>query len=134
MPDTAPTPPATTPLRDGAGSVIARLGEIEVTPADVRTPAGHFPLAGSRWEIGTEWVPEPRIPPWAVVLALLGFFVMGPFSLFFLRIRRARVRGVTTVTVTGGSYRYAARIPVADQAYARQLAHRVDYVRSLAGL
>jgi len=118
---------------DGAETVIARVGEIEVTLTAVRTPAGRFPLIGSQWDIGTEWVPELRIPSWAVVLALLGFFVMGPFSLLFLRVRRAWARGVTTVTVTGGPHRYVVRIPVAYQTYARQLAHRVNYVRSLAG-
>lgn len=145
MTDRSPMSPAVTGHPDEAGhldkaehpdeaeTVIARVGEIEVTPTAVRTPAGRFPLIGSQWDIGTEWVPELRIPPWAVVLALLGFFVMGPFSLLFLRVRRARARGVTTVTVTGGPHRYVVRIPVADQTYARQLANRVSYVRSLAG-
>lgn len=114
--------------------VIARVGEIRVTAAAVRTPDGELPLRGTTWHVAADWRAERRIPGWAIGLAVLGFFVSGPFSLLLLRVRRTRHRGVARVTVTAGPRRHVAEIPVADQRQLRYLAHQVDYVRALAEL
>src|SRR5947208_201660 len=64
--------------------VIAQIGEIQVTSTTVRTPAGQFPLKGSQWMVTDQWTAEQKIPMWAIVLAVLLFFCVGPFSLLFL--------------------------------------------------
>jgi hypothetical protein len=114
--------------------VIAQIGDIQVTSTTVRTPAGEFPLRGTTWQVAEQWLPEQKTPGWAIVLTVLGFFIVGPFSLLLLLIRQTIYRGVATVTVSAWTHQYVARIPLADQAHIQHVQHQVNYVRSLATL
>lgn len=117
-----------------SGPVIARIAEIEVTSATVRTPAGELPMRGSEWTVSDHWVTEQRTPTWAVVLAVLCVCFTLALSLFLLRVRRTVSRGVVQVTVRNGPYWYTARIEVTDHAQVRAIAQQVSYVRSVAAL
>lgn len=112
--------------------VITQIGEIQVTSTTVRTPAGQFPLHGSRWYISDQWTTEQKIPTWAVVMAIVGFFCLTVFSLFFLLAKETIYRGVVVVQVTNGPYQYASRIPVPSQVFVQHIYQQVNYVRSLS--
>ena len=117
-----------------ADPVIMSIGEIQVTGNTVRTPIGEFPLRGSRWQITESWTTEQRIPNWAIVLTVVGFFFVFVFSLLFLLARRTVHRAVVNVLVTSGTQQYVARIPAADTARVQYLYQQVNYVRSLAAI
>jgi hypothetical protein len=114
--------------------VLVEIGRIRVTSQAVWTPAGEFALRGSEWTVTDQWTTERRRPTWAAVLAIAGFCVAPFVSLLFLRVRRTVSRLELLVGVRNGAHQYAERVPVADQAEARALHHRVEYARSLAGL
>ncbi|MEN3306052.1 MAG: hypothetical protein V7603_2254 [Micromonosporaceae bacterium] len=112
--------------------VIAQIGEIQVTSTMIRTPAGQFPLRGSRWDVSDQWVAEQKTPTWAIVLAVLGFFCLTLLSLLFLLAKETVYRGVVQVRVSNGPFAYVSRIPVTDQAFVQRVYQQVNYVRSLS--
>ncbi|HKT02011.1 MAG TPA: hypothetical protein VJT31_20990 [Rugosimonospora sp.] len=112
--------------------VIAQIGEIQVTSTTVRTPAGEFPLRGSRWDVTDQWVAEQKTPTWAIVLAVVGFFCLTLFSLLFLLAKETVYRGTVQVRVSNGPYTYVSRIPVTNQALVPHIYQQVNYVRSLS--
>jgi hypothetical protein len=141
----APRPPALPPTRQypypglaaqqpAPEAVILKIGDMEVTATSVRTPVGVLPLRGSQWHISDSWTTETKIPVWAIVFAIVGFFCMAFFSLLFLLARENVQRPVVTVEVTSGAQRYDARIQAEDQAEVQYLYQLVNYVRSLAAM
>jgi hypothetical protein len=126
MPATAPYP-----LQE---PVIAQIGEIQVTSTTVRTPAGQFPLKGSQWTVTDQWTAEQKIPTWAIVLAIVGFFCLTIFSLLFLLAKETVYHGVVQVQVVNGPYHYVSRVPVNNQQYVQHVYGQVNYVRSLAAM
>src|SRR5215216_6034155 len=116
------------------GPVIAQIGEIEVTSTAVRTPAGEFPLRGTTWQVAEQWLPEQKTPTWAILVAILTFCIVGPFSLLFLLVRHTVYRGVAQVTVNSWTHQYVARLTVTDQSQVQHIQQQVNYVRSLAAL
>jgi hypothetical protein len=119
---------------DPTAPTIAQIGDIRVTSTSVFTPVGDFALRGSRWEVQDQWMSAQKTPTWAVVCAVVGFFIVTVFSLFFLLAKKTVYSGVVQVTVTNGLYRYDARMPVIDQAQVQHVHTQVNYVRSLAAL
>ncbi len=112
--------------------VIAQIGEIQVTSTTIRTPAGSFPLRGSRWDVSDHWVTEQKTPSWAIVLAVVGFFCLTLLSLLFLLAKETVYRGVVQVRVSNGPFVYVSRIPVTNQVVVQQVYQQVNYVRSLS--
>ena len=132
-PPTTPYPyPGLAPAYPAEEPVITQIGEIQVTASTVRTPAGVFPLQGSQWTVSDQWVTEQKIPTWAIVLAIVGFFCLTFFSLLFLLAKETVYRAVVQVHVVNGPNQYVARIPAADQSQVQYLYQQVNYVRSLA--
>jgi hypothetical protein len=130
LPVTAPYPsPYAAPEQ-----VIAQIGEIQVTSTMVRTPAGQFPLRGSQWTVTDQWVATQKIPSWAITLAIVGFFCLTIFSLFFLLAKETVYQGVVLVQVHNGPYQYVSRVPVNNQLYVQHVYQQVNYVRSLAAM
>jgi hypothetical protein len=125
--------PVTTPY-PMQEQVIAQIGEIQVTATTVRTPAGAFPLRGSTWAVTDQWVATQKIPTWAIVLAIVGFFCLTVFSLFFLLAKETVYQGVVLVQVQNGPHQYVSRVPVNNQAYVQHVYQMVNYVRSLAAM
>jgi hypothetical protein len=114
--------------------VIAQIGEIQVTSTTVRTPAGQFPLRGSTWTVTDQWVATQKIPSWAITMAIVGFFCLTVFSLFFLLAKENVYQGVVLVQVQNGPYQYVSRVPVNNQMYVQHVYQQVNYVRSLAAM
>jgi hypothetical protein len=137
-PWSAPTPPPPVSGPPGppayAGTVVAQIGEIAVTPTTARTPAGDIPLAGSTWQVSDFWHTEQKTPTWAILVAIFGFCVLTVFSLLFLMVKETTYRGTVQVTVTNGPRQYVARIPVTAEAHVQHIHQQVNYVRSLAAL
>jgi hypothetical protein len=133
QPPAEPTYPVTAPL-PGPEPVIVQIGEIQVSSTTVRTPAGQFPLKGSQWTVTDQWIAEQKIPTWAVVLAVVGFFCLTFFSLLFLLVKETTYTGVVVVQVQNGPHHYVSRVPVNSQAYVQHVYQQVNYVRSLAAL
>jgi hypothetical protein len=125
--------PVTAPL-PGPDPVIVQIGEIRVSSTTVYTPAGQFPLKGSQWTVTDQWIAEQKIPAYAVVLAIVGFFCLTVLSLLFLLIKETVYSGVVVVQVHSGPHHYVSRVPVANQAYVQHVYQQVNYVRSLAAL
>lgn len=134
-----PHPPVPAPALLPAGYPPARpdvvavqIGEIVVTPPVIRTPAGVLPLAGASWQVADFWQKEEKIATWALVCAIVGFFCLTFFSLFFLLIKETRHHGTVQVTVVNGAHQYVARIPVVDQGQVQHINNQVNYARSLS--
>ena len=75
-----------------------------------------------------------KTPGWAITLAILLLFCIGPFSLLFLLAKTSIVSGVIQVSVSNGPNHYTARIPVNNQAFVQYTYQQVNYARSLAAL
>src|SRR6266498_4886325 len=137
MPSSVPPPNSMVPVTAPYGApeqVIAQIGEIQVTATTVRTPAGQFPLRGSQWTVTDQWVATQKIPSWAITMAIVGFFCLTVFSLFFLLAKETVYQGVVLVQVQNGPYQYVSRVPVNNQAYVQHVYWQVNYVRSLAAM
>jgi hypothetical protein len=114
--------PVEGPAANGRGpEVLAHLGDIEVTSTTMRTPAGAVALSSATVEVVDERV--VRTPTWAVICAIVGFFVVPVVSLLFLLFREEAPTGEVRVVVTSGDLRYET--VVADPA-------EVELARSLA--
>jgi hypothetical protein len=97
--------PVEGPAPNGRGpEVLAHIGDIEVTATTMRTPAGEVPLSGATVEVVDECV--VRTPTWAVVCAIVGFFVVPVVSLLFLLFREEAPTGEVRVVVAAGDLRY----------------------------
>ncbi|MEU5938616.1 hypothetical protein ABZ807_05410 [Micromonospora sp. NPDC047548] len=134
-----PRPPVAAPAMLPAGQQPARpavvavqIGEIVVTPPVIHTPAGVLPLAGASWQVADFWQQEEKIATWALVCAIVGFFCLTFFSLFFLLVKETRYHGTVQVTVVNGGHHYVARIPVLDQGQVQHINNQVNYARSLS--
>jgi hypothetical protein len=135
MPPSAPYPyPGLRAPVSAPEPVILNIGEIQVTSSTVRTPIGELPLRGSQWHVTDAWTSEQKIPTWAIVLAVVGFFCLTFFSLLFLLAKETVHRAVVNVHVTSGGVQYLARIPANDPAQVQHIYQQVNYVRSLAGM
>jgi hypothetical protein len=119
-PAMAPAPAA--PASGSApAEVLARIGDIEVTATAVHTPVGRIPLAVVRVEVTDERV--VRTPTWAVLCAIIGFFVVPVASLLFLLVRESVAVGPVRVRVAGGGVRHETPVTEAAQ---------IELARSLA--
>jgi hypothetical protein len=145
LPLTTPVPPAAppsarypypglTPAAPTPEPVVLNIGEIQVTSTTIRTPIGELPLRGSQWHVTDAWTTEQKIPTWAIVLAVVGFFCLTFFSLLFLLAKETVHRAMVNVQVTSGGVQYVARIPANDPAQVQHIYQQINYVRSLAGM
>ncbi|WP_230690040.1 hypothetical protein [Catellatospora paridis] len=135
-PAPATRPPATPPGRPaaGPGPVLVQLGEVSVSSTTIHTPSGEIPLRGSQWAVSDQWHSQQRIPAWAVVCAVVGFFLLCFLSLLFLLAKETRYTGTVQVIITNGPRQYVVRIPVTDQRVVAHIHAQVNYARSLAAL
>jgi hypothetical protein len=116
-----------------AEPVLVQIGELAVTRSTVYTPVGPIPLHGSQWTVHDQWLTSQKIPTWAIVLAILGFFLICALSLLFLLAKETQFHGTVDVGVANGSQHYVARIPVYHPQQVQQIYQQVNYARSLTG-
>lgn len=115
-----------------AEPVLTQIGELTVTASTVHTPMGPIPLRGSQWSVQDQWLTEQKIPTWAIVMSIVGFFCLTVFSLLFLLAKETIFRGHVQVSVSNGGRHYVAYIPVHSHAQVHHLHQQVNYVRSLS--
>jgi hypothetical protein len=115
-----------------AEAVLVQIGEFAVTATTIHTPTGTIPLRGSQWTTQDQWLGEEKIPSWAIALAIVLFFCVGPFSLLFLLAKESTVRGGVHVSVTNGGRQASTYVPIASHQQVQHLHQQVNYVRSLA--
>lgn len=113
--------------------VLVSIGDIHCTRTEVITPAGTFPIAGAQWTVTDQSVTTREIPTWAIVLAIVGAFVVCLFSLFFLLAKEDRTQGFVQVAVFGPEGRsFTTSVPVHSYAAVQDVFNRVGYARNLA--
>ena len=112
--------------------ILVSIGDIHCTRTEVITPTGRFPIAGSQWTVTDHSVHTRAIPTWAIVLAVVGAFVVCLFSLFFLLVKEDQVQGFAQVTVFGPTGEsYTTSVPVYSPFAVQDVFSRVDYARKL---
>lgn len=91
------------------GAPLVSIGDITVVQDGIITPAGTLPLRGAVWNATDMSHTEERIPPVAVVLAIV-FALLCLVGLFFLLMKEKKTTGFQ-VTVTSGGRHHATMVP-----------------------
>lgn len=111
-----------------------QVGEISCTQHWVVTPIGSYPLAGCTFLVRDNLHHQRRIPPYAIVLAVL-FFWLCLLGLLFLLIQEDIVTGSVEVSVTGeDGLAFYSSVPIGSTHEADDVRRRVDYCRNLVRL
>ncbi|TPW76093.1 hypothetical protein [Schumannella soli] len=112
--------------------VLVVAGDIQVSSQWIFTPSGTVPLRGANI-VATDYSRvEQRIPTWAIVVAIVGFFVITLFSLLFLLVKEQRVVGYVQITVQAPGFAHVCDVPVTHPGTGADLHGRVMYARQLA--
>jgi hypothetical protein len=77
---------------------------------------------------------EQKIPTWAIVLTIVGFFIVFLLSLLFLLARESRLSGYVQVTARNGHLQYQSNVPVISAATAPDVFGRVQFARHVVSL
>ena len=117
-----------------AEPLLVQIGELAITRSTVLTPAGPIPLRGSQWTVQDQWLASQKTPSWAIVVAILGFFVVCALSLLFLLVRETQYQGTVDVGISNGQQHFVTRIAVYSQQQLQHIYQQVNYVRSLTAL
>lgn len=92
------------------------IGPIRVAGDWITGPQGQIPAAGSRISISNQTMTREAIPTWAIVCAIVGFFVLTVFSLLFLLAKEQRVEGVILIRAQAADGRMLeGGVPVTQQ-------------------
>jgi hypothetical protein len=111
---------------------LVTIGDVTCTQTHVITPSGTMPIGQVTWTF-TNMAPTTQVTPtWAVVCAVVGFFVVCFFSLLFLLAKEDRTQGWAQVTVQGPGFAHSTQVPVYSALQVSEYAARVDYARSLS--
>jgi hypothetical protein len=119
------------PEAPGAGVPLVTVGDITVLSDKIMTPAGPLPLQGAVWTATDMSRTEERIPPVAIVLAII-FFLACLLGLLFLLMKEKKTTGYVQVTVNSGGRFHSTMVPVSSPAAVADIMARVNYARSLA--
>lgn len=97
----------------GSDPVLLSIGDISITQTHVYVPQGRFPLHGTTWTVQDSTQLTERIPPVAIVLAIVfaWFCLLG---LLFLLMKEKRYTGFVSVTVTGNGLYHAVQFPASE--------------------
>ena len=110
---------------------VLTLGDIGVSYQSVFLPSGRFPLAGSSWEVVDNSRTQERIPPWAIVCAII-FFFFCLLGLLFLIVRERQTTGHVSVTAVGNGFAHTTSIRAAGPGTFQQVAQQVNWIRGQA--
>lgn len=117
----------------GQQPYLVQIGQIVVTPTEVHTPAGVVPLSQARFTFADQSYTVRKTPTWAVVTAIVGFFILTFFSLFFLLAKENQTTGQVVVGVYGpNGFNYAEPIYVIHFNQVQDAAARINYANHLA--
>lgn len=111
--------------------VLVGIGDIACTQSQVFTPSGSAPVGQVQWYLYDQTRAERRIPPWAIVVAVIGA-LLCLLGLLFLLVKETVVVGQIQVTVQGPGFQHTAYVPIDGEAQRQDAYARVDYARALA--
>ncbi|MFJ5289829.1 hypothetical protein [Streptomyces sp. NPDC088348] len=115
------------------GEPLVSIGDITVVQDGIITPAGTLPLRGAVWNATDMSHTEERIPPVAVVLAIV-FALLCLVGLFFLLMKEKKTTGFIQVTVTSGGRHHATMVPATGPQTFPHVMGRLNYARSLSAM
>ena len=107
--------PVSTPPSTGQSFPPVQLLDITIDGNGVHSPRGSLPLEGAQIQIVNRTQMTQAIPTWAIVLAVVGFFIVAIFSLLFLLAKENRLSGGYEVVVTSPHGTVTAFVPVTAQ-------------------
>ncbi|MFL6073001.1 MAG: serine/threonine-protein kinase [Mycobacteriales bacterium] len=110
--------------------VLVTFGEISVTQTRILVPSGSYPLEGANWTVVDNTRTRERIPPYAIVLAVVFAFACL-LGLLFLLIRERKTEGWVTITVQNRDVYFVQQIPVYASQQVFHLRAQIDHVRGL---
>lgn len=116
----------------GAQPYLVRIGNITVTKTEVRTPNGNIPLSQASFFFTDQTYTTRKTPTWAIVCAIVGFFVVFLFSLFFLLAKETETTGQVMVGVQGGGVHYSEYWPVFSTMQVQDAVARINYANQVA--
>jgi len=116
----------------GGQPPVLSFGDMVVTRDEVIVPHGRFPLRGTMWTVQDQSRVIENIPAYAIVLAILFFFVCL-LGLLFLLIKERQVTGFVTVSVMGEGWYHAVQIPAHSSTMAT-IGQQVNVARSMAAV
>ena len=126
-----PVPEARPPQQALPPHMPLTIGDIAVYPDRVVTPSGVFRHTGLTWVVRDNTTTAERIPPYAIVLAVV-FAVVCLLGLLFLLIKEERIQGYVEVSVQSANGYHVTQIPVANQQQVADIHQQVDHARSIA--
>lgn len=113
------------------GTVLLVLGDTAIIDDKVMTPGGALPLKGAVWTATDMSRTDERIPPHAIVLAVV-FFVFCFLGLLFLLMKERVTIGYVQVAVSSGGRYHTTMVPVDDPRTVGLVMGHVNYARSLS--
>jgi hypothetical protein len=140
QPPTPPPPPSPPPSPSPAGPpaapvahdpIVLTIGDIGVTRNWVVTPNGTARLRGSHWIARDMTRVASRIPPWAIVVAIV-FALACLLGLLFLLVKEQYTTGYVEVSVQAVSLFHATQVPVSSPYQVDQVRQQVSQAQSLA--
>lgn len=91
------------------------IGDLSVTRDAVRSPQGVIPTRDTQIQVHNRTYMTGAIPTWAIVVTVVGFFIISVFSLLFLLVKEQRFAGGYEVVATGPGGTLTSFIPVTQQ-------------------
>ena len=110
---------------------LLTLGDIAVNGDTIVSPAGSMPLRGAVWTATDMSRTEERIPPHAIVLAVV-FFLLCFVGLLFLLMKERVTTGFVQVSVNSGGRHHATMIPVQSRDQVVYVLNQVGYAQSIS--
>ena len=121
------------PVPMGGGAPMLAIGDITVMGDQIITPAGPLPLRGAVWNATDMSHTEEKIPPHAIVLAIL-FFIFCLLGLLFLLMKEKRTVGYIQITVTSAGRHHSTMIPAQGPHTFPAVMGQINYARSLSSM
>ncbi len=121
------------PVPFGSGApepVLVSIGDINCTAHYAITPAGCVPINQVSWIVTDQTRTETRIPPVAIVLAVI-FFVFCLLGLLFLLMKETRTFGQLQITAQAPGFLHSTYVPISNEMQRNDIFARVNYARSL---
>lgn len=117
----------------GQAPYLVRIGSMVVTETEVHTPAGSIPLDQAVFTFADQTYTTRKTPTWAVLAAIIGFFILTFFSLFFLLAKENQTSGQVVIGVYGGNgVTWSEAAYVHDLMQVQDFASRINYANQLS--
>ena len=119
-------------MKGSTEPLLVSIGDIAVTQSQVITPSGTRPIGEVQWTFTDMTRTTQGIPIWAIVCAVVGFFVVCFLSLLLLLVKEWKTEGWVQVVVQGPDFHHSTSLPVSSPYQVSDYAARVNYARSIS--